>query len=128
MMWSVATDMGCLCKTRAGLVRAMVVAGALSAGGCAVGPNFTRPEAPSAPRYTSDTQRGEDAAASDSAQHIALGREIEGYWWSLFGSDAIDQLVRQALAHNRSLVASKATLAQAQGSRRVAQVPHSLFV
>ena len=113
-MWRVATDMGCLCKTRAAQVRAMALAGALSVGGCAVGPNFTRPEAPSAARYTSETQRGEDAATSDSAQHIALGREIEGYWWSLFGSDAIDQLVKQALAHNRSLVASKATLAQAQ--------------
>jgi outer membrane protein TolC len=114
MMWSVATDMRCLCKTRAGLVRAMVLAGALSAGGCAVGPNFTRPKAPPAARYTSDTLRGEDATASDSTQHIALGREIAGYWWSLFGSDAIDQLVKQALAHNRSLVGSKAALAQAQ--------------
>jgi NodT family efflux transporter outer membrane factor (OMF) lipoprotein len=114
MMWSVATDMGCLCKTRAVLVRAMVLAGALSVGRCAVGPNFTRPKAPSAARYTNDAPRGEDATASDTAQHIALGREIEGYWWSLFGSDAIDQLVERALAHNRSLVASKATLAQAQ--------------
>src|SRR5580700_7487178 len=114
MMWRVATDMGCLCKTRAAQVRAMALAGALSVGGCAVGPNFTRPEAPSAARYTSDTPRGEDALASDTAQHIALGREIEGHWWSLFGSDAVDQLVKQALAHNRSLVASKATLAQAQ--------------
>src|SRR5271168_3912674 len=104
MMWSVAIDMGCLCKTRAAQVRAIVLAGALSVGGCAVGPNFTRPKGPSAARYTSDALRGEDAATSDSAQHIAPGREIEGYWWSLFGSDAIDQLVKQALAHNRSLV------------------------
>jgi NodT family efflux transporter outer membrane factor (OMF) lipoprotein len=114
MMLSVGTDMGGLCTTRAGLVRTILLAGALSLGGCAVGPNFTRPKAPSAARYTSDTPRGEDATASDTAQHIALGREIEGYWWGLFGSDAIDKLVKQALAHNRSLVASKATLAQAQ--------------
>ena len=114
MRRSVAIDMGCLCKTHAAPVRAMLLAGALSVGGCAVGPNFTRPEAPSAARYTSDTPLGEDVTASDTAQHIALGREIEGHWWSLFGSDAIDQLVKQALAHNRSLVASKATLAQAQ--------------
>jgi NodT family efflux transporter outer membrane factor (OMF) lipoprotein len=114
MMLSLGTDMGCLCTTRAGLVRTILLAGSLSVGGCAVGPNFTRPKAPSAARYTSATPRGEDATASDTAQHIALGREIEGYWWSLFGSDAIDQLVKQALAHNRSLVASKAALAQAQ--------------
>ena len=41
------------------------------------GPNFTRPEAPSAARYTSDTQRSADAAASDSAQHIALGQRLK---------------------------------------------------
>jgi len=79
-----------------------------------VGPNFTRPTAPPAARYTGDTPRGEDATASDTAQHIALGREIEGNWWALFRSDAIDQLVKQAVEHNRSLAASKATLAQAQ--------------
>jgi outer membrane protein TolC len=79
-----------------------------------VSPNFTRPTAPSAARYTGDTPRGEDATASDTAQPIALGREIGGNWWALFRSDAIDQLVKRAPAHNRSLVASKATLARAQ--------------
>ena len=93
---------------------AIVLTCALGVGGCAVGPNFTRPTAPSAARYTGDTPRGEDAAAGDTAQHIALGREIEGNWWALFRSDAIDQLVKQAVEHNRTLVASKATLAQAQ--------------
>jgi NodT family efflux transporter outer membrane factor (OMF) lipoprotein len=47
-------------------------------------------------------------------QHIALGREIERDWWTLFGSDAIDQLVKQAVAHNRSLAAATATLKQAR--------------
>lgn len=79
-----------------------------------MGPNFARPTAPSAARYTADNLRAEEASASDTVQHIALGREIEGNWWTLFRSDAIDQLVKQALEHNRSLLASKATLAQAQ--------------
>src|ERR1700683_3718297 len=114
MMQGVAIDLGCFCKTRAPLARAIVLTCALSVGGCAVGPNFTRPAAPSAARYTGNTPRGDDATASDTAQHIALGREIEGNWWALFRSDAIDQLVTQALAHNRSLAASKATLEQAQ--------------
>ena len=82
--------------------------------GCAVGPDFTRPAAPPAERYTRDTLRAEDASASHSVQHIALGREIEGNWWTLFHSDAINQLVKQAVEHNRSLEASVATLAQAQ--------------
>ena len=113
-MWSAASDMRCLCKTRPPLARAIVLAWALSVGGCAVGPNFTRPTAPSAARYTGDTPRSEDVTASDTAQHIALGGKIEGNWWALFHSDAIDELVKQAVEHNRSLAASKATLAQAQ--------------
>jgi outer membrane protein TolC len=113
-MQGVATDLVCFCKTCAPLARAIVLACALSVGGCAVGPNFTRPTAPSAARYTGDTPRGEDATASDTTQHMALGREIEGNWWTLFRSDAIDQLVKQAVEHNRNLVASMATLAQAQ--------------
>ncbi len=93
---------------------AIVPACVLSLGGCAVGPNFTRPTAPAAARYTGDTLGGEDASTNDTVQHLALGREIEGNWWTLFRSNAIDQLVKQALEHNRSLAASKATLAQAQ--------------
>jgi NodT family efflux transporter outer membrane factor (OMF) lipoprotein len=114
MMQGVAIDLECFCKTCAPPARAIVLACALSVGGCAVGPNFTRPASPSAARYTGDTPRGEEATASDTAQHIALGREIEGNWWALFRSDTIDQLVKQAVEHNRTLVASKATLAQAQ--------------
>src|SRR6202034_454489 len=114
MMQGVATDFGCLCRAFAPPAGPNMLVCALSVGGCAVGPNFTRPTAPAAARYTGDTSRGEDATASDAAQHIALGREIEGNWWALFRSDAIDQLVKQAVEHNRTLVASKATLAQAQ--------------
>ena len=113
-MHYVAEDFGRLRKTRIPMARAIALASVLGLGGCAAGPDFTRPKAPSAARYTGDTLRGEDAAASDTVQHIALGREIEGNWWTLFRSDAIDQLVTQAVDHNQSLVASKATLAQAQ--------------
>ena len=114
MMQGIAVDLCCLHKARVPMARAIVLACVLSVGSCAVGPNFARPTAPSSARYTADTLRAEEASASDTVQHITLGREIEGNWWTLFRSDAIDQLVKQALEHNRSLVASKATLAQAQ--------------
>ena len=81
---------------------------------CAVGPNFTRPIPPSSARYTPDTLRGEGGSENGTRQHLAIGREIEGQWWTLFRSDAMDQLVRQAVAHNRSLAASAATLQRAQ--------------
>jgi len=88
-----------------------------------VGPNFTRPTAPSAARYTGDTPRGEDGSASDTMQHIALGERSRAIGGLCFRSDAIDQLVKQAVEHNRSLVASKATLAQAQ-ELALAQAAH----
>jgi NodT family efflux transporter outer membrane factor (OMF) lipoprotein len=110
----IAVDLGCFRRPCAPMARAIGLACVLGFGGCAVGPNFTRPTAPPAARYTGDTLRGEDASTNDTVQHIALGREIEGNWWTLFRSEAIDQLVKQAVEHNRSLVASMATLAQAQ--------------
>ena len=94
--------------------RAMALSCVLNLGGCAADSNFTRPVAPSAVRYTADTLRGETDSADTRVQHIALGREIEGDWWTLFQSDAIDELVKQAVAHNRNLAAAAATLEQAQ--------------
>ena len=93
----------------------MVLLCVLSVGGCAAGPDFTRPEPPPATRYTADTLRGEGASGDEQrVQHIALGQNIQGAWWTLFRSDAIDELVKQAVDHNRTLAASMATLAQAQ--------------
>src|SRR6202045_284435 len=104
------------CTRKAGglMARAIVSTCVLGLGGCTVGPDFTRPTPPSATRYTADTLRGEEGPGNDAAQHLALGREIEADWWTLFRSDAIDQVVTQAVSHNRSLAASTATLRQTQ--------------
>jgi outer membrane protein TolC len=107
-------DLKSIRKSPAATVPALILSCVLSLSGCAAGPDFARPAAPTAARYTAETLRGEGASADDSVQHIGLGQEIEGEWWTLFRSEAIDQIVTQALEHNRSLVASKAALAQAQ--------------
>jgi NodT family efflux transporter outer membrane factor (OMF) lipoprotein len=93
--------------------RALLVC-VLIVGGCAAGPDFTRPVPPPAARYTADPNPGGDASANSRLQHIALGEEIQGDWWSLFRSDAINDLVRQAITHNRNLTAAAATLRQAR--------------
>jgi NodT family efflux transporter outer membrane factor (OMF) lipoprotein len=77
---------------------------------CSVGPDFKRPEPPAAERYTSDTPSVETSSAA--AQHPMFGKEIEGDWWSLFGSEMIDGVVKQALEHNRTLEAAAQTLAE----------------
>ena len=120
-MQGMAVDLVCFRKVCIGAARTIVLAYALALACCAVGPDFTRPTTPSAVRYTADTLRGEEESGKGegesgnaTVQHLAMGREIAGEWWTLFRSDAIDQLIKQALAHNRSLVASTATLRQAQ--------------
>jgi NodT family efflux transporter outer membrane factor (OMF) lipoprotein len=95
-------------------VKALMALCALSMGACAAGPDFTRPAPPPATRYTAETLHGEGASAGNQVQHISLGQNVEGAWWTLFRSNAIDELVTQAVDHNRTLAASMATLAQAQ--------------
>src|ERR1700733_330362 len=102
-------DWECICSSRAGTARASMVLCVLSVGGCATGPDFTRPVPPSATRYTAETLRGEGASDDYEVQHIALGQNIQGAWWALFRSDAIDRLVTQAVDHNRTWAASIAT-------------------
>jgi NodT family efflux transporter outer membrane factor (OMF) lipoprotein len=129
-MQGVALKLESFRQPRTATALAIMLVYASSLGGCVVGPDFVRPTSPAAARYTRDPLRAEDASKSDTVQHIALGREIEGNWWTLFHSDAIDQLVAQALEHNRSLAAAMSTLAQAQEfalARAGSQYPQADF-
>jgi NodT family efflux transporter outer membrane factor (OMF) lipoprotein len=83
--------------------------------GCALGPDFRRPDPPHADRYTGEQLKLEaTGGGNDTAQHVVLGEELSRDWWQLFRSDALDDVVKRALAGNRTLVAAAATLAQAQ--------------
>jgi len=83
--------------------------------GCAVGPDFKRPDAPHADRYTAQSLKLEAKAAGDaSAQQAILGEQLDQAWWQLFRSDALNGVVKRALAQNRSIAAARYTLAQAQ--------------
>jgi NodT family efflux transporter outer membrane factor (OMF) lipoprotein len=98
---------------RALLLATFAVAAGLA--GCAVGPNFTRPEPPAADRYTAKPLQIEGAATTDGAsQHVDPGAELGPEWWRRFGSPALDDIVARALAHSPTLAAAAATLAQAQ--------------
>jgi NodT family efflux transporter outer membrane factor (OMF) lipoprotein len=83
--------------------------------GCALGPDFKRPDPPHVERYTAQELRLETAAlGGESAQHLLSGEQLRSDWWRLFQSDALDVVVKRALAGNRTLVAAAATLAQSQ--------------
>jgi len=88
---------------------------AVTLAGCAVGPDFKRPDPPHAERYTAQKLQLEASTEGDaSAQHVVLGEQLGRNWWQLFKSDQLDDVVMRALAGNRTVVAATSTLAQAQ--------------
>jgi NodT family efflux transporter outer membrane factor (OMF) lipoprotein len=95
--------------------RAVAVLAALLLGACATTPDFERPAPPRAERYTSQRLAIEGGGtAGEPGQQVVLGKTLERDWWRLFGSEAIDGVVKRALAGNRTLAAAASTLAQAQ--------------
>ena len=67
--------------------------------GCASGPDFVRPAAPLAQGYTESAPAASaSAGAADGAQRIILGAPVALEWWTLFGSDSLNELIHQALA------------------------------
>jgi len=101
-------------RTKPMVLPALALTAAMLAG-CALGPDFTRPDVPHADRYTAQSLRLEGKhAGGASAQQAMLGEQIDRAWWKLFQSDALDDVVKRALAQNRTIAAAGYTLAQAQ--------------
>jgi NodT family efflux transporter outer membrane factor (OMF) lipoprotein len=100
------------------LIRTMLLAAvAALAAGCAVGPRYHKPDAPSNPGY-SPTPLAEVSASADvhggEAQRLVGARDIPFAWWELFGSAELNRLVEQAFKANPTIAAAQAALAQAQ--------------
>ncbi len=96
-------------------IAAAVAAACLLLAGCGThGPDFQRPEPPAAGRYTAGTLGLETATNTLGSQHVVPGAEPDPAWWKQFHSDALDAVVREALAGNQTLAAAVANLAQAQ--------------
>jgi NodT family efflux transporter outer membrane factor (OMF) lipoprotein len=84
---------------------------ALLLAGCAVGPDFTRPEAPNPPGYTAEpTPERVTPEAGQPEQEIQLAREISAQWYQAFGSPDLDAVVDRALRDSPNLAAARATL------------------
>ena len=103
------------------LVRLLAAFIATVLAGCAVGPDFRRPDPPAVASYTPEalpTETAEAKVAGGASQRFAPGEEIPAQWWTLFHSEALDQLIRQALADSPTLAAAQATLREAEENRR----------
>ncbi|HEX7326185.1 MAG TPA: efflux transporter outer membrane subunit [Rhodanobacteraceae bacterium] len=93
--------------------RALACGLGLAMAGCAAGPNFKPPAAPSVHAYTAQPLRAVAATpgtAGGAPQRFASGADVAGDWWTLFGSQPLDALVKRALAHNHDLAAAQAAL------------------
>ncbi len=81
--------------------------------GCAAGPNFKTPAAPAVADYTTKPVT-ETVAASGTgageAQRLDRGADLQGDWWTLFHSQPLDDLIKEALANNHDLKAAHAAL------------------
>ncbi len=81
--------------------------------GCAVGPNFQRPPAPSVVGYTREPLLSQTASADvpgGEAQRLVQGLDIPQQWWTLFHSPELNALIEQALKANPDLRAAQAAL------------------
>jgi NodT family efflux transporter outer membrane factor (OMF) lipoprotein len=99
------------------LLRGVASLSALVLAGCAVGPDFLRPDAPGVAQYTPGsplTQTSAAKVAGGTAQRIQNGRDIPGDWWRVFRSDSLDRLIAEALKANPDIQSAQATLRQAQ--------------
>jgi len=103
-------------RTRSTILPALTMTVTILAG-CAAGPDFKRPDPPQADRYTAQLLKLEakDTSTGDaSAQQVIIGEQLDQAWWQLFQSDALNGVVKRALAQNRTIIAAGYTLAQAQ--------------
>jgi NodT family efflux transporter outer membrane factor (OMF) lipoprotein len=109
-------------------VGAFALAGAATA--CAVGPDFHQPDAPATKRYTTTPLPPETASAAvpgGESQKFVEGRDVPAAWWGLFECDALDALVKQALADSPVVAQVQAKLTRAQqdlvAHRGATQIP-----
>ena len=95
----------------------------LALAGCAVGPDFEPPLAPQnvgkvyGPTElpaTTQAVTGSEVGNTGIAQHIVYGKELPAQWWTLFHSEALDQLIRSALQQNPTYASAQAALRQAK--------------
>jgi len=89
----------------------------LLAGGCAVGPDFKKPAAPNVSSYTVAplaTTAATTNVVGGAAQSFINGVNIQGDWWTLFHSPALNELIRESISNNPDLKSAQAALTMAR--------------
>jgi NodT family efflux transporter outer membrane factor (OMF) lipoprotein len=103
------------------LRKSLVLFMLITVAGCAVGPDFRTPAAPGVKTYTEKYLPVETVSAPGAAgasQRFADGGDIPQQWWTLFHSEPLDRLIRQALADSPTVAAAESALRQARENLR----------
>src|SRR5882762_2717900 len=92
----------------------MLCAAALT--GCAVGPNFKQPAAPSVQGYLPEPlpqQTGSAPGQGGDAQRFVAGMDVPAQWWTVFQSTELNALIEQAFKNNPTVQGAQAALREA---------------
>jgi len=85
----------------------------LVASGCAIGPNYHRPDdLPDAPAFRDSTEAGVGGSDEIAAGGDAFVEELP--WWSIFDDPALVALTQEALENNRDLAVAVARVEKAR--------------
>lgn len=92
-------------------LRPLAVALAVLLGGCAMGPDYVRPEAAkqAVTAQYSEAVQGDDALATP---------QVDSCWWLLFGDSRLNRLVDSALKNNADLQQAVARVEEADAAMR----------
>lgn len=85
--------------------------------GCASGPDYKRPDAPTATGYTVQPIGSPSSSEKDYSsveQHFLFAQDIPYDWWTIFRSQQLNALIERALKNNPNMESAQAALRQAQ--------------
>jgi NodT family efflux transporter outer membrane factor (OMF) lipoprotein len=89
----------------------------LALAGCTMGPDFHTPAAPDATGWTREavpTTTASATGAGGNAQTFTTAEHAPNAWWTQFGSNALNDLVDQALRASPTLDSARAKLVEAR--------------
>jgi len=86
--------------------------------GCAVGPNFVRPDPPAGKSLTAGVLPAQTMLADGTAQRFVSGQKVTANWWQLFACPELDAVVADSLARSPTLESARATLRMSQDTLR----------
>src|SRR5580658_5318103 len=101
------------------LTRLLAVAGLAGAvPGCAVGPDYRRPDAPASSAYDSADNRTLSTGSPGpiDQQVVVEHKDISGQWWDLIKSKPLNDLISMSLIKNPTMEAAEAGLRSARES------------